>query len=187
MAHILFLVGLVLLILGKLRIGSFEVQGPQVRAAGFMLMFPVLMTLLLGFVLGLLSGGDEVALANGVAFVTFLQIAAMLICSVVAYKLLTTPTSGEDIETGERDETPESAPAQQPRPKRPFIDSLPRPNFPTVMSTAEAARYLEVSEQAVLDLIDEGKLAAARINYRYQISRSVLDDFLRRQAGSSAE
>jgi excisionase family DNA binding protein len=53
-----------------------------------------------------------------------------------------------------------------------------RDKFPPVMDTKQAARYLQVTEEYVMELIDQGKLAAARNNYRYQIAKSQLDDLL---------
>ncbi|MFW5692059.1 MAG: helix-turn-helix domain-containing protein [Chloroflexota bacterium] len=80
----------------------------------------------------------------------------------------------------EEQHKPEAAePKPAPSPARRPASS--RRNFPTVMTTAEAASYLNMTEQAVIDLIEQGKLTAARINYRYRISRSVLDDFIRQQ------
>lgn len=47
-----------------------------------------------------------------------------------------------------------------------------------VMTPAEAARYLRVSETDVRALIDEGRLAAAKIGGDYRIARRAVDDFL---------
>lgn len=73
-------------------------------------------------------------------------------------------------------------PVEPAKPEPPIIASPPpsRPAraFPNVMSIKEAASYLGVSEDDVMKFIEDGKIAAARINYRYRISRSVLDDFI---------
>jgi excisionase family DNA binding protein len=74
-------------------------------------------------------------------------------------------------------------PAEPAKPEPPIIASTPQPPrptraFPNVMSIKEAASYLGVSEDDVMKFIEDGKIAAARINYRYRISRSVLDDYI---------
>ena len=51
-----------------------------------------------------------------------------------------------------------------------------RETFPSVMTLKEAARYLHVTEDEVLKLIEEGKLAASRDNFTYKIARSQLDE-----------
>ena len=89
-------------------------------------------------------------------------------------------------ETRVQDETPA---AQIEEPVKPRIVEKPQPaprrgNYPPVMGLREAASYLQVSEDDVMALIESGKLAAARVNYRYQIARSQLDDLL--QSGDRA-
>jgi len=49
---------------------------------------------------------------------------------------------------------------------------------PEVMSLAEAAAYLKVSEADVQALIDEGQLKAKKIGKEYRISKKAIDDFL---------
>jgi excisionase family DNA binding protein len=243
-AQILFIIGAGLL--GRFRLGDVEAEGPPVRAAGFMLMMPLLVTLLLSFMVGLMSGGDLEGSSGIMSFIFFLELPVMMICVGVAYMLIVQKTPGNiipmrrasppptrkkeeearsersakpavepaaapDVEPEAQQEQPSqaaSSPAVEEAPaadepveeieeieeieQEPRLQNLPaRPpsgrNFPNVMSTDQAARYLNISEQTVLDLINEGKLAAARINYRYQISRAVLDDFIRqRRTGSES-
>jgi len=82
-------------------------------------------------------------------------------------------------------------PVEKPQPTRqPQI--RPRRNrnersYPNVMSTAEAASYLDISENDLMKLIDQGKIAAARINYRYRISRAVLDEFISDQGSTATD
>ncbi len=47
----------------------------------------------------------------------------------------------------------------------------------TILNVDEAAQYLGVTGAEIISLIESGKIAAARINYTYQIARSVLDDY----------
>jgi excisionase family DNA binding protein len=46
------------------------------------------------------------------------------------------------------------------------------------MNLKEAARYLQTTEEDILQMIDEGKLTAARDNYNYKIAKSQLDELL---------
>lgn len=50
---------------------------------------------------------------------------------------------------------------------------------PDVMTTAEAAAYLKVSEADVLALIEAGDLKARKIGSQYRVGRAVLDEFLK--------
>jgi excisionase family DNA binding protein len=84
-------------------------------------------------------------------------------------------------ETGTEAEAPKAeTPPPAPRPAR----TPPRGNYPAVMGLREAANYLQTTDERVMALIEAGKLPAARINYRYQIARSQLDDLL--QSGDMA-
>jgi excisionase family DNA binding protein len=49
---------------------------------------------------------------------------------------------------------------------------------PDVMTLAEAAAYLKVSEADVQGLIDGGEIKAKKIGSEFRISKKVLDDFL---------
>ncbi len=50
---------------------------------------------------------------------------------------------------------------------------------PEVMTPAEAAAYLRVSEEDVLALIESGELKARRIGSQIRISKAVIDEFLK--------
>jgi excisionase family DNA binding protein len=52
-------------------------------------------------------------------------------------------------------------------------------SVPDVMSPAQAASYLQVSEDDVVQMINEGQLKAKKIGSQFRISRSTLDDFLK--------
>ncbi|MGH2524643.1 MAG: SPFH domain-containing protein, partial [Anaerolineales bacterium] len=51
--------------------------------------------------------------------------------------------------------------------------------FPDIMSPADAARYMQVTEADVMQMITEGQLKAKKIGAQYRISKSALDDFLK--------
>lgn len=190
MSEILFIIGMGLMIIGKVRIGGLDAEGPSVRAAGFMLMMPLIVIIFLSFMLGLMTGGNAVEMSRTIPFILFLQLPVIIVCVGVAYSLLKKETSNSENQDEPTDSVPEKPRTPAPSISKPSVSPQvparrPAANFPTVMSTIEAARYLNVTEQAIMKLIDEGKITAARINYRYRISRSVLDEFLQDQTPSA--
>ncbi len=50
---------------------------------------------------------------------------------------------------------------------------------PDVMSPAQAAAYLQVSEEDVMQMINEGQLKAKKIGSAYRIGKGTLDEFLK--------
>ena len=52
------------------------------------------------------------------------------------------------------------------------------PSVPDIMTLSEAAAYMRVGEQDVLDVIDSGELKARKIGSSYRISKSAIDDFM---------
>lgn len=50
---------------------------------------------------------------------------------------------------------------------------------PDIMSPAEAANYLKVSESDITQMITDGSLKAKKIGSQYRISKGTLDDFLK--------
>ena len=55
----------------------------------------------------------------------------------------------------------------------------PAGGSPTVMTPAEAATYLRVSEEDVIAAINSGGLKAKKIGNAYRISKEALDEFLK--------
>jgi excisionase family DNA binding protein len=55
----------------------------------------------------------------------------------------------------------------------------PGGGMPDVMTPAEAATVMRVSEEDVVAAIEAGDLKARRIGNAYRISRAALDDFLK--------
>ena len=190
MSQLLFIAGLALLVMGKVSVGNIEAEGPKVRAAGFMLAMPMLVVIVISTMFNFIFGnnGDGTS-PNGTLFLLLIEVTSWVVCIGVAYTLIreeaggslfTPPTINlppkDDEQTNsQQQQTPVAQPEPKPTP------SQQRGNFPSVMSLRQAASYLNITEQDVLKLIEDGKLTAARINYRYQISRSVLDDFIQNQ------
>jgi excisionase family DNA binding protein len=52
-------------------------------------------------------------------------------------------------------------------------------SVPDIMSPAQAATYLQVTEADVMQMINEGQLKAKKIGSQYRISKGVLDEFLK--------
>jgi len=52
------------------------------------------------------------------------------------------------------------------------------PSAPDIMTLSEAAAYMRVGEQDVLDAIDSGELKARKLGSSYRISKSAVDEFL---------
>ncbi len=215
MSQLLFLVGLGLIFIGKLNVGDINVEGRIVRAAGAVLALPLFSVLVLGQVLHWLGGSNIGGEGGGRVFLVVVELAAMIICSGAAYVMLkrasveggeTTSTVHKtpNLKIQPKDDKPAAQPPQpsdndDPQEKqngssysdlmrsRPQMGgaSRKREDFPAVMDIREAARYLNKTEKEVLKLIDQGRLAAARINYRFRISRTVLDEFIEDQKNSS--
>lgn len=200
MDWILFLAGIVLVYLGKVEVANIHAEGRSVRAAGFVLTLPAVAGLLLRTAWAAMSGSDTAFYDSGIGFISLLVLLAMVVATGVAYTLLRNATPDDNVIV-EKPAPTEQKPEQNPTPlarKPPTVDVWkastppantalrPRRDFPTVMNTMEAARYLNVTERDVLKLIDDGKIAAAKINSRYRISRSVLDEFIEESTGGSS-
>jgi excisionase family DNA binding protein len=205
-SELLFVIGAGLLIVGRVRFGRINAEGPRVRASGLLLAMPLIIRLLLSFVVNSFSRGDAEALSQGMTIVGTLELLAMIGAVAFAYTMLIRqtmqsspgptivqrpPESRQDQAGGRSSEqrtTPPPAPPRSVTGGRSSMSASQRRQQPSVMTTAEAARYLDISEQAVMDLIKEGKITAARINYRYRISKTVLDEFMQdQQAGPATE
>jgi len=153
-SDISFLLGLVLLIKGRFRVSNREVPKRIGRIVGLVLMSPPLITAIYVFlVVGPRGIFDEAVLVN----IAFVQIASLLLAlSVAGYLVFSLPQTASST----------------------FPQSPATPRYNAVMTPAEVADYLRISEFEVIALIEEGKLPAARIGGEYRIARSAVDDFL---------
>lgn len=189
MALILLVVGIVLIARQRIDYGSLQAEGRHVRAAGALLTLPALLSLLLNSLFVPLAFGrnaSAVSFAQGV--VGLLELVGMLVVAGLAWMLLTNPPGLPRLPgmLGDlQDEAREQRAARPDATARPRVIDLPglsqrlnpkRETFPSVMSLSEAALYMEVSEEDILQWIEEGKLSASRENYHYRIARSQLDE-----------
>ncbi len=184
MAIVLFVFGAFLYFTRRFSFGGLRTEGRHVRAAGVVLMAPVILTFTLSLFAGMIFGGSLDMLVLLFNVLALAELALLAGSVFVAYLLLANPQKAPrlpgilgEIQQERRDEQPQGVPAA---PRQPAPES-----FPTILTVAQAARYLNVSEADILTLIDDGKLAAARINYTYRIARSNLDELLAARASSA--
>jgi excisionase family DNA binding protein len=162
---VLFTVGVGLILMGRVRLGELDAEGPPVRAAGLVLMTPVIAMLLLGIIAGALTRSDPAGLIG------LLEVVSWIAAVTVAYYLLV-QKSGMRIDLTQI-KLENLTNIQQLRQSNP----LQRPPAPSVMTVAQAARYLGMSEKAVLEAIQEGRLSATKTMQGYTIARFVLDEY----------
>ncbi len=180
MAIVLFIIGAVLRYRGKLRLGGFEAEGRHVRAAGVVLMLPASLSFVLGLIIGLLSGGRLDSIMNVLGLLSMVELVFNVVAAIVAYILIVDPDGAPqlpgvlgDIQRERRQNFQSIREAKLHRVDPPVRQQT----FGSILSVPQAAVYLGLSEAAIIDLIEDGKIPAARVNYHYQIARSVLDDF----------
>jgi excisionase family DNA binding protein len=191
---ILFFVGLIILVTGRVQAGRMGklITGQRARWIGLLLMSPVplnfcassvIMFSYIDLLMSLAESGDALnpqALLDALPPETLnsLSVAGLIIPIAVfglaAYLFYTAPA-----------ESLASSPQPTDATGRPLtftpapVASGPPPlDFGKVLTVAEAARYLKVSDTDVLDLINNGKLPASRIGSDYRIARSAIDDML---------
>jgi excisionase family DNA binding protein len=184
---VMFFLGIVLLNRGRAHVPFLRIhaEGSAVRTAGMVLMMPFGFSILLGIFAGMQAGGNIQALYSAIESVAFLELIAILIAATAAYVIL---KRNEVPFTSEQSEPQKPA---QPRRTHPLENApysyTPSPavrpapqaqqTIPRIMSVAEAARYLNVTEQRIMDAINNGEIAAARGNGGYSIARIVLDEY----------
>lgn len=194
MPLILFLIGVPMVVLGRMRFGSFARSGPEVRAAGVLLMLPFAASVLFSGLLFSISANWTVEARNSfVRLVGLVQLIAQVVAMMAAWWVLrkgtqSGPATATQLPNFMRQLVKMSETARREAQPRATEQKPVRPNptsFPSVMNTRQAAAYLQVPEQTILELITSGKLIAARINHRYTIARSVLDEYRNSQGTTS--
>ncbi len=199
MSIILLVIGALLFYMGRIELGTFQAEGRHVKAAGAILALPGVVTLALTtFFIPISFGNNAGALDFALGLVGLLDLVGMMVAIALAYVLIADPPNvprlpgllGEiqdEARSGQPRTTAQSQQTPTPEKKTVIIPEpgtfrpragLNRDNFPSVMNLKQAARYLQISEDEVLELIDAGKLVAARDNYNYKIAKSQLDELL---------
>jgi excisionase family DNA binding protein len=199
MSLILLVIGALLVYMGRIDLGTLQASGRHVKAAGAILTLPGIVTLALTyFFIPLSFGSNPAALDFTLGVVAVLDVVGMIVAIGLAYILISDPPNaprlpgllGEiqaEARSGQKTDTDQSASPPKPEKKTVIVPAadtfrpkseINRDKFPSVMSLKQAARYLQVTEDEVMALIDSGKLPAARDNYNYKIAKSQLDELL---------
>lgn len=185
---IALLIGLFLLGKGDFRFANRYVPKEQGRLIGLILIAPFLIGICTGFlILPAAVGGDGditlEALVNSPQYSTIasLELGAFVVAVGLAlYMILSRPQTPPDtFPPRQAGGHPLNVPPSASYPFGNAPVSAPAAPPPNVMTLAEAAAYLRVSESEVEALIDGGKLPAARASDGYRIARSAIDDYLR--------
>jgi excisionase family DNA binding protein len=176
-ALITFVLGLFFLIKGAFRFGSRAVAQPQARTIALSLMAPLVVYFCASYIMlsnniqfnddgtfEMPSGDVFMAVYERIGSVELISVGLALL--LTAYLIYGSPRVG----------SPQAMAAAQPK----GSSAPPTLNrTPDIMTVAEAAAYMRVSEADVLSLIDQGKLGAARIGDTYRIARIAIEDFMR--------
>jgi len=158
-----FLIGLFLLFKGEFRIVNRTIPKSLSRTIALVLMAPPIIAFCAGMVIFSINTAPTV---DDLVTVTFIELGSLVIAlGLVAYNIYNVPPSSD---------------TRTKYPANPITVSAPPEHFPDIMTVAEAAAYMHVSEAEVLRLIDEGKLGAARMGSTYRIARIAIEDFKER-------
>jgi len=172
-ALILFFIGVFLLFKGSFRVAGRSLVQRQSRTIALTLMAPLILEFCMSSLLvynnmQVNNDGTFAFTANALDYIGGTLQTADLILVAAAIGLVVFMVYGAG-RTGSSGSVPATAQPQS-------TPSAARP--PDIMTVAEAAVYMRVTEKEVLGLIDQGKLGAARIGDTYRIARIAIDDFM---------
>ncbi len=189
MGFVVMIVGAILFYRERFSFGNIQTAGRHVKAAGVVLMLPSGGALVLSLLIGMFFSGNLNLLSSLLLVISLAEFLAMYAAIAVAYILIVNPDNAPRLPglLGEIQAGIDTQAGPTPTRQTAGAPSVPRNPAPAaqpteskrILSVAEAALYLGMTEVQVLQLIDEGKLPAARANYRYQIARSLLDEILK--------
>ncbi len=192
----LVLAGLFLLFRGAFRLGDREVPAQRSRQIAALFLVPMIVqTCVLSAVVfnsDVISPDGEIdwdrysALAEEVASPAVLLdlFASAAALGIAAYLIYMSPQSAvkQESRPAPQSHPLDGAPIRRDPAGMRGVPPVANPNnlrpIPNVMTVAEAAAYLRVTESDIMQLIDEGKLPAARIGSSFRIARSAVDDFV---------
>jgi excisionase family DNA binding protein len=170
-ALIAFFIGLIILFKGGFRLGTRTLTQRQGRSIALYLMAPLIVlfcasTLMIYNYIQFNQDGTFTiasdafaAVSNTIGLVELVAVGIAVLLTI--YTIYSQPRS--DIRTAAVQQSAQPNPAARP---------------PDIMTVAEAAAYMRVTEKEVLGLIDQGKLGAARIGDSYRIARIAIEDFM---------
>lgn len=181
---IAFIVGVVLLFKGSFRLGNRQVERPQARAIAFSLIAPLVIV----FCVYMTMAPNYVQFNNDGTFSFSVEAIDQMLGSLATLELITVMIAvGLSLFTIYGSPQTTEGEGQPVKPTAsPFSSPSMPSHVPDIMTVAEAATYLRVSEAEVLQLIDAGKLGAARIGGTYRIAKIAVDDLLSR-GGAQAQ
>jgi len=172
LALITFVVGIVVFLKGEFRLSGRTVLRPQARSIGLILMTPLIIQFCVSFVMvnnyvqfnddGSFTFSPDFDSITGTLGIVEL-VAVSIAIGVALFTIFGKPPT----------ETAPSSPQTRG-------GVMPKSQTPDIMTVAEAAAYMRVSESDVLELIEQGRLGAARIGSSYRIARIAIDDFMGR-------
>jgi excisionase family DNA binding protein len=169
-ALIAFFIGLIILFKGGFRLGTRTLTQRQGRSIAFYLMAPLILlfcasTLMIYNYIQFNDDGTFTiaqnafnAVSNTIGIVELVAVGIAVLLTI--YTIYSQPKSAAGTVSMQ------TAPAN------------PSARPPDIMTVAEAAAYMRVTEKEVLGLIDQGKLGAARIGDTYRIARLAIEDFM---------
>lgn len=178
---IMFLIGLFILFKGGFQFGTRAITFAKSRVMALTLMGPLVLTFCASFLIalnnpdlllsmineeGTLNTNTEsfLNLANLIGTVQIVLMVSALV--LVGFTLYNAP-KGINI------------PPVQSQFRQGGVSPV-SPKAPDIMTVAEAAAYMRLSESEVLSLIEEGRLGAAKIGNSFRIARIAIDDFMGR-------
>lgn len=193
---ITFLVGLFLLFKGDFRVSSRWIPSQQGRTIGLILMAPFVIGICAGALLlpsamgaaGQTADVDALMASPQVSQIVLIEFGALIIALGLAiYAILSVPPSDGGVRTPpplvpprpvgrqpgghplETERTNPFAPSPRPAP------TPPPP--PEIMTVEQAATYLGVTPEEIINLIETSQLGAVRAGGSYLIARSAVDDY----------
>jgi excisionase family DNA binding protein len=184
---ILLITGLLLLFRGGFRIGERYITPERARQIAAILLLPMLVQICVTTVFFLNS---DITIRDGaIDWEQFQNLTFALVDNLTTIDLLVSLIAvgmAFYLAYYAPAPSPDQAAANQMKPKRvhplgnppPMSDPNVLRPIPNVMTVAEAASYLRVTESDIMHLIEDGKLPAARIGDSYRIARIAVDDFI---------
>ena len=175
-ALIMFFIGLVILFKGSFRLGARTISQRQARSIGFYLMAP----------LGILFCASTLMIYNYIQFSddgtftiapdafntvsntigVFELIAIGVAIVLVMYTIYSGTQGSTPVTPPQRSQSAAAPPPTSPA------------TMPNILTVAEAAAYMRITEKEVLGLIEDNKLGAARIGDSYRIARIAIENFM---------
>jgi excisionase family DNA binding protein len=188
-SFIFFIIGIAAIVRGGFRIAERNIARPQARAIGILLMMPFGVGLLTGILLlpNLTLDGETINMAalEQAALIEF--VALVIALAISARMIYQQPKTDQPLPRPQGDGPQVSIPRPEPRQHplasdglgaSPAVPAAPKPGeLPSIMTTAQAAAYLKISEPELIALIDAGKIGAVRSGSSYRIARIALDDY----------